>query len=548
MHDPPARLALAKDGRQAARHLRSVGQAEDGLVGDPAQHPLRVPRWVGARMELVSLDAHRVLEPLPLPPPDSSEGVLEPGAHVLIAGGLGRLGLSLGSHFARASGARLTLLDRRAAPPRARWAELAGGNGAEEAGTARALLDLPEMDPESWPTWLAPHQVPAACRLLAIIGRYRGALLADAVGLGKSYVALAVARRLDCPLTLVWVAAPCAWDLDTPEGRRKALEIIDPLYSEVKRTRPVRPWRHGAPIGKCNQCGRREAIGPADRFDDWRNWSRQLDSQPWVEEGFRIDAGERLCYVCLTKRLASYSGSRERFPSTGEIAVQLWLERTRPVLGSLLEQLESTSLGKVDLGRALEAAGVHSLDAGFPASSPADVEAIRGGARFREVAAKAARLGKPIVVAKVGRSDPGRRAALSHTGSLAGRDEVYDAVFHHLGVIRADDLDEMLDIATAFSFCPVPRGGRVALLSASGGGAVWMADLLAAHGLEVPPLDEATRKGIGAPKAIPRGSYRTLKGGLGWRLQNPPGNRYFKAILIARYQSGGAKFAVFRVL
>ena len=57
----------------------------------------------------------------------------------------------------------------------------------------------------------------------------------------------------------------------------------------------------------------------------------------------------------------------------------------------------------------------------------------------------------------------------------------------------------------------------------------------------------ATRKGIGTPK-IPRGSYRTLKGGLGWRLYNPPGNRYIKAILIARYQSGGAKFAVFRVL
>jgi hypothetical protein len=77
---------------------------------------------------------------------------------------------------------------------------------------ARALLDLTPVPggaaeagegPEAWPPWLAPHQVPAAERLIAIIGRYGGALLADAVGLGKSYVALAVARALGERFTLV---------------------------------------------------------------------------------------------------------------------------------------------------------------------------------------------------------------------------------------------------------------------------------------------------------------------------------------------------------
>jgi len=68
---------------------------------------------------------------------------------------------------------------------------------------ARALLDLPEVAPRAWPDWLAPHQIPAAERLTAIIGRHRGALLADAVGLGKSYVALAVAAACGGPLTLI---------------------------------------------------------------------------------------------------------------------------------------------------------------------------------------------------------------------------------------------------------------------------------------------------------------------------------------------------------
>ena len=68
---------------------------------------------------------------------------------------------------------------------------------------ARALLDLGAVAPRAWPPWLAPHQIPAAERLLAMLRRYGGALLADAVGLGKSYVALAVALALDEPFALV---------------------------------------------------------------------------------------------------------------------------------------------------------------------------------------------------------------------------------------------------------------------------------------------------------------------------------------------------------
>ena len=71
---------------------------------------------------------------------------------------------------------------------------------------ARALLDLAPValeDRAPWPAWLAPHQVPATERLLGILARHGGALLADAVGLGKSYVALAVALVLGEPFALV---------------------------------------------------------------------------------------------------------------------------------------------------------------------------------------------------------------------------------------------------------------------------------------------------------------------------------------------------------
>src|SRR6266851_2969035 len=118
------------------------------------------------------------------------------------------------------------------------------------------------------------------------------------------------------------------------------------------------------------------------------------------------------------------------------------------------------------------------------------LEGIRRPDRFRAVAEKAAEAGKPLIVAKVGRSAAGRRAAASHTGALAQAGDIDDAIFRHHGIIRGEDLDHMLDVAAAFSFCRLPRGNRVAVITGSGGSAVWMADILSAHGLELPVLEE----------------------------------------------------------
>jgi acetate---CoA ligase (ADP-forming) len=118
------------------------------------------------------------------------------------------------------------------------------------------------------------------------------------------------------------------------------------------------------------------------------------------------------------------------------------------------------------------------------------LEGIRRPDRFRAVAAKAAEAGKPLIVAKVGRSVAGRRAAASHTGALAQAGDIDDAIFRHHGIVRGEDLDHMLDVAAAFSFCRLPRGNRVAVITGSGGSAVWMADILSAHGLELPLLED----------------------------------------------------------
>jgi acetate---CoA ligase (ADP-forming) len=114
------------------------------------------------------------------------------------------------------------------------------------------------------------------------------------------------------------------------------------------------------------------------------------------------------------------------------------------------------------------------------------VEGLRDRHRLAEVARKAAHLRKPIVVAKMGRSEVGRRAAAAHTGSDTGSDNEYATAFRELGILRVDDVDDMLDLAAFFSFGRLPPGRRLAVLTTSGGAGAWLADACAERGFSMP--------------------------------------------------------------
>jgi acyl-CoA synthetase (NDP forming) len=126
------------------------------------------------------------------------------------------------------------------------------------------------------------------------------------------------------------------------------------------------------------------------------------------------------------------------------------------------------------------------------------LESVRNADTFRRVAAKALAAGKPLIVAKIGQSDAGRRAAASHTAALAGEHEAYRAMFRRYGLIEGADSEEMVDLAAAFSLWRdrLPAGTRVGIATASGGGGGWMADACAAAGLQVPELEPEARARI----------------------------------------------------
>jgi len=101
---------------------------------------------------------------------------------------------------------------------------------------------------------------------------------------------------------------------------------------------------------------------------------------------------------------------------------------------------------------------------------------------------------KPLVVMKAGRTQSGRRATLSHTGSMAGADAVYDAALRQCGAIRVQTIEEMFDLCKAFHYVPPPRGRRVAIVTNSGGPAVLAADWAEAVGLQVKEPSAATKE------------------------------------------------------
>ena len=120
------------------------------------------------------------------------------------------------------------------------------------------------------------------------------------------------------------------------------------------------------------------------------------------------------------------------------------------------------------------------------------MEGLRNVDKFRAAALKAARARKPVIVFKLGRSESGARAAVSHTGALAGADRTYDALFRQVGVIRAATFSDLLDIPTALATGRRLKGKRVAVLTSTGGAGGLVVDSLGASGFDAPAPEPET--------------------------------------------------------
>jgi len=113
------------------------------------------------------------------------------------------------------------------------------------------------------------------------------------------------------------------------------------------------------------------------------------------------------------------------------------------------------------------------------------IEGVKDAGKFLSAVK---RCDKPVVIFKAGRTERGRMAAESHTRSLAGKDEIYDAVFRQHGIYRASTLEELYDFSKALAYLPVPGGPRMLIVTSSGGSAIIATDVAEEEGFRVTPL------------------------------------------------------------
>jgi len=123
------------------------------------------------------------------------------------------------------------------------------------------------------------------------------------------------------------------------------------------------------------------------------------------------------------------------------------------------------------------------------------VEGLREGRRFVDTVRRIT-TDKPVLVLKSGKTEEGAKRALSHTASVAGSDDIFDAAFKEAGMIRVDGIEELFIGATALSTQPLMKGDRVAIISNVGGPAIIAADDVADVGLRLARLSPEVRRDI----------------------------------------------------
>ncbi|NLX97232.1 MAG: CoA-binding protein [Rhodopirellula sp.] len=187
-----------------------------------------------------------------------------------------------------------------------------------------------------------------------------------------------------------------------------------------------------------------------------------------------------------------------KMPSAGNLA---FLSQSGALCTSVLDYAEERQMGFskfISFGNKADVNEVDLLE--YLADDPKTsviamyLEDISNGRQFIETVRKIFWITrKPMLCLKSGRSPEGAKAVSSHTGSLAGSDSVYDALLIQSGVQRVDTIAELFDYAALYTTQPLPRGGRVAIITNAGGPGIMATDAAVRHGMKLAELSDATK-------------------------------------------------------
>ena len=191
----------------------------------------------------------------------------------------------------------------------------------------------------------------------------------------------------------------------------------------------------------------------------------------------------------------------QAYPPKGSVAI---VSQSGAVGGAIMEWAQSQNLGIskfVSYGNGADLNQIEFLRylKDDPETSVVGlyIENIDSGRAFMEALAQLTAV-KPVVVIKSGRTSTGQRAAMSHTGSMAGSDRVYDAALRQAGAIRVDSMDELIDVCKGFAYLKPVRGNKVAIITNSGGPGVMTTDLADDLHMQIPEPSATLHQALSA--------------------------------------------------
>jgi acyl-CoA synthetase (NDP forming) len=225
------------------------------------------------------------------------------------------------------------------------------------------------------------------------------------------------------------------------------------------------------------------------------------------KHGLRISGPNCMGSLALREKLLLYPAKRVRTLSPGPVGVVFQSG------GTFQFWLQQAALRGLDFSYAVSSGNELDLDLADYINFMIEdehtriiaclVEGVRRPLAFIAAAEKALAAKKPILLVKVGRSDRGKAATMSHTGAVAGDDAVFDAMCRKYGVIRCPSLDDLIECCLAFSQGRLPTGRRIAMVGYSGGAKGLVLDYASDESAEMAPLSPETRAKL--PKMIDPG-------------------------------------------
>jgi acetyltransferase len=270
-------------------------------------------------------------------------------------------------------------------------------------------------------------------------------------------------------------------------------------------------------LEECGQCGIQAVVVISSGFSEVGNKAGEEEIMRVARRyGMRI-VGPNCAGIVNTHH--KLFGSIETRPPKGEVA---FISQSGALGGAVLSWAEEQGMGFskfLSYGNRVDLDEVDLLP--YLVEDPETrvgalyIESVAAGRAFLDAVREFTRH-KPLVVIKSGRSQSGQRATLSHTGSMAGSDAVYDTALRSCGAIRASSVEDMFDLCKGFVKLPPIKGRRVAIVTNSGGPGVLAADRAEEVGLEIsepsPRLRERLRQFLPAHCALRNPIDLTVEG------------------------------------